>query len=183
MTEDLKFEPALSKADLLSPTVSVALAQWQAFTPVDQIFVSEIDPSFTHSAQFCEHYGVLPAEGANCVIVEAVRGEKRTLAACLAPINCRMDINKVARKTLDARRVSFAPLEEVIKQTEMEYGAVTPIGLPGGWPVLIDSRLVALPRVIIGAGLVKAKLSVPGKLLAELPGAIVVEGLGILTSP
>jgi prolyl-tRNA editing enzyme YbaK/EbsC (Cys-tRNA(Pro) deacylase) len=61
----------------------------------------------------------------------------------------------------------------------MEYGGITPIGLPAAWPVLVDSRVVDLPWVLVGSGRRRGKLLVPGKAFAELPGAVVLEGLGM----
>ena len=59
----------------------------------------------------------------------------------------------------------------------MEYGGITPIGLPDGWPVLIDPAVLEQQSVVIGSGLRRSKLLLPPKLLTELPGADVVEGL------
>ena len=60
----------------------------------------------------------------------------------------------------------------------MEYGGITPIGLPDGWPVLVDAAVAAAPEVVIGSGIRGSKLALPGALAARLPGAEVVEGLG-----
>jgi len=178
MPENLYFEPAVNRPDLLPPSLNELLKNWRGATPVDEILVTPIDAEYADSTKFCEHYGVDPQDGANCVIAVAVRGEARTFAACLIPVNCRADLNNAARKTLGARRVSFAPLDEVLAETGMEYGGITPLGLPASYPVLIDSRIVEMPRLVIGGGYRKSKLSVPGKALAELPNAVIVEGLG-----
>jgi aminoacyl-tRNA editing protein len=53
----------------------------------------------------------------------------------------RADVNRLARRTLEARKVSFASMEKAIMQTDMEYGAITPIDLPEDWPILIDKRV------------------------------------------
>jgi len=60
----------------------------------------------------------------------------------------------------------------------MEYGAITPIGLPSDWPLLVDKTVVDAEYVIIGSGIRKSKLVLPGKLLARLPNVQVLEGLG-----
>jgi prolyl-tRNA editing enzyme YbaK/EbsC (Cys-tRNA(Pro) deacylase) len=60
----------------------------------------------------------------------------------------------------------------------MEYGGITAIGLPDGWPLLVDSAVAAAPAVVIGSGIRGSKLALPGELAARLPGAEVVEGLG-----
>jgi prolyl-tRNA editing enzyme YbaK/EbsC (Cys-tRNA(Pro) deacylase) len=179
MSESLHFEPAVKRPDLVPESINKLLQNWHGSTPVENIWVTPINPEFADSATFCEKYGVDPGSGANCVIIEAVRGENRRFAACLVPVSCRADINKTARKTLDARRVSFALLDEVLQATGMEYGGITPIGLPKNYAILVDSRIIAMDRLIIGGGYRKSKLSVPGKVLGELPEAIVIEGLGV----
>ena len=63
----------------------------------------------------------------------------------------------------------------------MEYGGITPIGLPEDWPVLVDAAVAAAPAVVIGSGVRHSKLALPGALAARLPGAEVIEGLGPLT--
>lgn len=177
--KNLDFAPAINRPDLLPPPINDLLNNWRGAVPVGEIQVTEIDPEYADSDKFCRHYGVDPAAGANCVVVAAFRGGNRTFAACLVPVNCRADLNNVARKRLDARRVSFAPLEEVIQETGMEYGGITPLGLPESYRILIDSRVAALGRLIVGGGYRKSKLSLPGKALAELPGAMIIEGLGV----
>ena len=61
----------------------------------------------------------------------------------------------------------------------MEYGGITPVGLPDGWRIFIDERLLSQEVVVIGSGLRRSKLLVTGSALADLPGAEIVEGLGI----
>jgi prolyl-tRNA editing enzyme YbaK/EbsC (Cys-tRNA(Pro) deacylase) len=178
MAENLQFEPAVNRPDLLPPSINELLKNWRGSVAVEEIWVTPIDAEYADSAKFCEHYGVDPKDGANCVVAVATRGENRTFAACLIPVNCRADLNNVARKTLGARKISFAPLDEVLAETGMEYGGITPLGLPASYPILIDSRVVAMERLIVGGGFRRSKLSVPGKALAELPNAAVVEELG-----
>jgi prolyl-tRNA editing enzyme YbaK/EbsC (Cys-tRNA(Pro) deacylase) len=98
-------------------------------------------------------------------------------AACVVLATTRADVNGVARRELDVRKASFAPVDEAVAATGMEYGGITPIGLPGGWPVLVDALVAAAPRVVVGSGVRRSKLSLPGSLLGRLPGAAVIEGL------
>lgn len=179
MTSILQFHQAIQRPDLVSSSITNLLIHWHGSVSIQDILVAEIDPKFANGNSFCEKYEIPISEGANCVVVEAVRGESRILSACVVPVNSRIDFNGKVRKLLNARRVSLAPLEEVLQKTQMEYGSVTPFGLPANWPILIDSRLITLPRLIIGAGLVKAKLSLPGKALAELNGAQIIDDLGL----
>ena len=62
----------------------------------------------------------------------------------------------------------------------MEYGGITPIGLPGAWRLLVDARVAEIELAIIGSGIRGSKLFLPGRLLGELPGAEVVADLGPL---
>ena len=34
-------------------------------------------------------------------------------------------------------------MAEAVELTGMEYGGITPIGLPAGWPVLVDAAVAA----------------------------------------
>ena len=45
----------------------------------------------------------------------------------------------MVRKHLGVRKISFAPMDDAVALTGMEYGGITPIGLPAGWPVLVDA--------------------------------------------
>ena len=42
----------------------------------------------------------------------------------------RADINGVVRRHLDVRKISFAPQEEAVRLTGMEFGGISPVGLP-----------------------------------------------------
>jgi prolyl-tRNA editing enzyme YbaK/EbsC (Cys-tRNA(Pro) deacylase) len=82
------------------------------------------------------------------------------------------------KRELDVRKASFAPMAEAVELTGMEYGGITPIGLPAGWPVYVDEAVTQQQRVVIGSGVRRSKLTLPGAALARLPGAIVLAGLG-----
>ena len=98
-------------------------------------------------------------------------------AACVILATTRADVNGVVRRLLDVRKASFAPMAEAVELTGMEYGGITPIGLPAEWPVLVDSRVAATARVIIGSGIRGSKIELPGAALADLPGAQVIDDL------
>jgi prolyl-tRNA editing enzyme YbaK/EbsC (Cys-tRNA(Pro) deacylase) len=59
----------------------------------------------------------------------------------------------------------------------MEFGGITPIGLPAGWPVLVDAAVLDRDVVVIGSGLRRSKLALAASSLAGLPGAEVIDGL------
>lgn len=142
------------------------------------IAVCEIDPDLSDTAAFCQHYQIQMAQAANCVILEAKRADKTWYAACLILANTKADVNGLARRILDARKVSFAAMTEAVMKTGMEYGAITPIGLPRDWTILIDKAVVESQRVVIGSGIRKSKIVVSGDILRRLPNVQVVDGLG-----
>jgi prolyl-tRNA editing enzyme YbaK/EbsC (Cys-tRNA(Pro) deacylase) len=175
----LKLEPAVSRLDLLAAPVAAALEVWPAEAPIDgdQVLVAPIDAGLADTAAFCEAYGVALAESANCVIVAGRRGEVTRYAACIVLATTRADVNGVVRRHLDVRKASFAPMDDAVRLTGMEYGGITPIGLPQSWPVLVDARVVATPHVIIGSGVRHSKIAIAGPALGALPGAEVIDGL------
>ncbi|WP_345800356.1 YbaK/EbsC family protein [Microbacterium sp. AZCO] len=172
----LDFSPALDRPDLLADPVRRGL---EALPPgmAATVRATPIDPSLADTAAFCEAYGVGLDEGANCIVVAGTRGDVTSYAACLVLGTTRLDVNGVVRRFLGARRASFAPMEDAVALTGMEYGGITPIGLPEEWAILVDARVAALNWAIVGAGIRGAKLSVPGAVLGALPGAEVIDGL------
>ena len=177
---ELDVAPALTRADLLALPVAAALAALDGTLPADAVGVAEIDPALADTAAFCERYGVSPAASANCVVITGRREGQPRYAACVVLATTRADVNGVARRELDVRKASFAPVDDAVAATGMEYGGITPIGLPGDWRVLIDARVAAATRVVVGSGVRRSKLTLPGSLLGRLPGATVIEGLAQL---
>jgi len=169
--------PALDRPDLLAAPVAAAL---KALDPADaaRVGVAEIDPDLADTAAFCAAHGA-PVDGsANCVVVAGRRGDAVSYAACLVLASTRADVNGLVRKRIGARKASFAPMDDAVALSGMEYGGITPVGLPDGWPLLVDAAVAAAPAVVIGSGIRGSKLALPGELAARLPGAEVVEGLG-----
>ncbi len=111
------------------------------------------------------------------MVLEAKRGDKKWFAACVILASTRIDVNGVARRTLDAKKVSFAPMEEAVSQSAMEYGAITSVGLPDNWSILVDQAVADSEYVIIGSGVRGSKLAVPGSFFKTLPNVQVIEGL------
>lgn len=138
--------------------------------------VIEIDPALADTAEFCAHYGYAPEASANCIIV-ASKDEVPVVAACLVLATTRLDVNKVVRKHLGVRKLSFASAELTRELTGMEIGGVTPFGLPEGMPLLIDSRVVELERVIVGGGSRRLKVLASSAALQSLPSAETVTDL------
>jgi prolyl-tRNA editing enzyme YbaK/EbsC (Cys-tRNA(Pro) deacylase) len=180
MSEVLTFLPALSRPELLAAPVAAVLRSWPG---ADEVLVAEIDPALADTAAFCEQYGISPAESANCVVIAGKRGGNTMYAACMVAATTRADVNGLVRRHLDARKASFAPVEAVTAATGMEYGGITPVGLPSDWPVLVDEAVAKTGSVVIGSGIRGSKLRLPGRLLAAIPSAQVLPGLGIPVIP
>ena len=179
MLGTLKLEPALARVDLLAAPVAAALEVWPPEAPVDadQILVAPIDPQLADTAAFCAAYDVAMSESANCVVVAGKRDGVTRYAACVVLATTRADVNGVVRRHLDVRKASFAPTDDAVRLTGMEYGGITPIGLPKSWSILVDSRVVAMPHVIVGSGVRHSKIAIAGPALGALPGAEVIDGL------
>jgi prolyl-tRNA editing enzyme YbaK/EbsC (Cys-tRNA(Pro) deacylase) len=174
---NLEFVAATSRPDLLAEPVAAALTDPAWTSPADDVGVAAIDPDLADTAAFCERYGVSPAESANCVVIAGRREGEVRYAACVILATTRADVNNVARRALDVRKASFAATDVAVAETGMEYGGITPIGLPAGWPVLVDAAVAASAQVVIGSGVRRSKLALAGKTLADLPGAQVIDGL------
>jgi prolyl-tRNA editing enzyme YbaK/EbsC (Cys-tRNA(Pro) deacylase) len=176
MSPSLSLRPALSSPELLALPVLAAL---RSLPGADEVQAAAIDPALSDTAAFCAEYGVTPEESVNCVVVAAKRGGETTYAACMVAATTRADVNGLVRRHLGARKASFGAVDVVTKLTGMEYGGITPIGLPADWPVLVDAPVVKLGSIVIGSGIRGSKLWLPGRLLADLPGAEVLDDLGV----
>jgi prolyl-tRNA editing enzyme YbaK/EbsC (Cys-tRNA(Pro) deacylase) len=172
----LTVERALDRPDLLAGPVAEALAALPA-EHAARVGVAAIDPDLADTAEFCAAYGSPPAASANCVVVAGKREGEERFAACLVLATTRADVNGVVRKRLDVRKASFAPIATAVELTGMEYGGITPLGLPG-WPILVDPAVASAPELVIGSGMRGSKLLVPGPTLAALPGAELLPHLG-----
>ncbi|WP_267245642.1 YbaK/EbsC family protein [Streptomyces sp. PR69] len=171
--------PALDAAGLLAGPVAEALRTWDKREAAASALYADTDPDKADTAVFCETYDVSPGNSANCVVVAAKRGGVTTLAACLALAHSRVDVNNAVRRRLEARKASFAPRDTAVAETGMEYGGITPVGLPAGWRLLIDDAVAAVDWVLVGSGRRRGKLILPGNALAQLPGAEILPGLGV----
>ena len=170
--------PALQHLDLVAAPVATALAGWAR---TDEVAVVEIDPDLADTAALTEAYSLPLEASVNCVLVAGSRGGEERIAACLVAADTRADVNTVVRKLLDVRKASFLPMDRAVAESGMEYGGITPIGLPAAWRVLVDAAVLTVPAAMIGSGVRRSKIILPGSALGDLPGAEVVEGLGRAT--
>lgn len=170
MKEHLDFQPVKNHPELVNNSIFLVAAD-------SAILVGKIDSQYMNGTALSEHYDVNVEDGANCVIVRGKRGDVKTMAAVVVPVGYRADLNGIVCEKLDAKKVSMAALDEVIQETGMEYGSITPVGLPDTYRILIDSRLMEKEKIIVGAGKQIAKLLVPTAYFRTLPNVEIVEGL------
>jgi prolyl-tRNA editing enzyme YbaK/EbsC (Cys-tRNA(Pro) deacylase) len=168
----LTWLPATERPDLLGAPVAAALSLLPG-----PVWVAEIDADLADTAAFCAAYDVPLSASANCVVVTGKRAGEQRWAAAVVLATTRADVNNVVRRRLDVRKVSFAAMADAVAATGMEYGGITPIGLPADWPILVDAAVVAAGPVVIGSGIRGSKIVIDGAAVGRLPGAEVIEGL------
>lgn len=168
---NLDWKPLRDHLDLVAAPVADAVRAGALPTAE----VAEIDGALADTAAFCSAYDVSPDASANCVVVQARRGERTTLAAVVVLATDRADVNKTVRKHLDARKITFADQAATEEAAGMTSGGITPVGLPADWPVLIDHAVASAGPVVIGGGTRGAKILVDGAELAQLPSGQVLQ--------
>ncbi len=171
MKETLEFKTIQDHPELVSGSVHAATSGRS------DVLVGEIDPQYMNGFDLSNHYDIDQYPGANCIIVRGKREGTYVLAAVLVPVGSRADLNGVVCEKLNTKKVSMAPLEEVLEETGMEYGSITPVGLPDSYKILIDSRLMQHKTVIVGGGKQVSKILVPTDFFTTLQNVEVVEGL------
>ncbi len=124
-----------------------------------------------------EAYDVPLTASANCVVVAGKRAGEERVAACVVRADTRADVNDLVKRSLDVRKASFLAMDRAVEESGMEYGGITPVGLPEGWRLLVDAACLDIDVAIIGSGVRRSKLLLPGRLLADLKRAEVIERL------
>ncbi len=141
--------------------------------------VMACDPELADTAVFCERYGIPLENSVNTLLVKAKTGGER-FAACVLLANTRLDVNRVVRKRLEARRVSFASADETRALTGMEIGGVTPVCLPPELPLWIDQRVMEAEYVILGGGNRESKIKISPRIFEQVPSGTIIDGLAMI---
>lgn len=162
----LLFYPIEKDYNAVAPQIKEALTGRDY---AKDVFVASINPELADTDFFCKEYDVAHAISTNCLVVEARRADKKWYAAWLILATDMADINGVVRRQLDARKISFAPMDTALELTKMEYGGITPIGLPESWTILVDKSVMNNDVVVIGGGTRGSKLAINTKIFPELP--------------
>jgi prolyl-tRNA editing enzyme YbaK/EbsC (Cys-tRNA(Pro) deacylase) len=166
----------LDHPDLVGPSVATALTGWEYG---GEVAVVRIDPELADTAAMTEAYGVPLTDSANCVVIAGRRAGEERIAACVVRADTRADVNNLAKRSLDVRKASFLDMQRAVEESGMEYGGITPVGLPKQWRLFVDAAVLDIPAAIVGSGVRRSKLLLPGHLLGLLPGAEVLTSLGI----
>jgi len=167
----LTLHPAADRPDLVAEAVVAHLP----FVP--EALVAEIDPAYADTEALCAQYGIPLEACANAVVVRGVRAGTEKHVVCLTLADRRVDVNGVVRRRLDVRKASFSPMDHAVEASGMEYGGITPVGVPDDWPIWVDGAVADSDWVCIGSGLRRSKLFLPARALLDLPGAERVDDL------
>ncbi|MDR1711214.1 MAG: hypothetical protein LBR58_05090 [Propionibacteriaceae bacterium] len=162
---------ASERPDLLAPSTLAALS----YVPSAQVF--EIDPALADTETLCAEYGYPLDVMGNAVLVLGKREGQQRQACAMTLAHRRLDVNGLIRRKLDVRKASFAPMDYAVEVSGMEYGGITPVGLPADWPIWVDAAVADTPWLCIGSGVRRSKLILVGSELLNLPGAERIEDL------
>lgn len=173
----LEFKSIIDNRDLVPSCIYEFVNNWESEEEKKEFLVAEILPDEADGHILCEHYNIKEECGYNCLIVECKRNDIIKYCALMVPVGYRYNMGSVVRKYTNSRTVSVANLEYVLNSTEMEYGSITPIGLPNDWKILVDSSILKQEQIIIGGGLVKSKISLPVNIFLKLPNVEIVDGI------
>lgn len=171
---NLEFKPIVNSKELVSKCIYDFISN---YNDNEKFLVAEIDPNYADGNRLCEKYNIDKKMGFNCLIVECRRGDFKKYCALVVPIGYKYNMGSVVRKYTNSRVVSVAFLEFVLESTGMEYGSITPIGLPNDWMILVDPLIKEQEHIIIGGGLVKSKISLPVDVFLNLPNVSIVPGI------
>ena len=138
--------------------------------------VMDCNPELADTYIFCKEYGIDLEDSVNTIVVKTKTGELK-YAVCALLATTKLDINKMIRKKLGARKVSFATIEETAKLTEMDIGGVTPLTLPITLPLWVDSRVMQRNSIVLGGGNRSSKIKISPKIFQQTLNTEIVEGL------
>ena len=171
--DKLDLLPAHLHPDLMAASTAAAIAD------IPEAMVFTIDPADADTMTLTSKLDLPLAASGNAVLVTGFRAGEARHCCCMTPADRRVDVNHAVKRTLDVRKCSFASMEDACEASGMEYGGITPFGLPADWPVWLDSHIADLDWVLIGSGIRASKLIVPGNAFLRLPGSKLVDGLTI----
>ena len=138
--------------------------------------IMDCNPELADTEVFCREYGIDLEDSVNAIVVKTKTGELK-YATCALLATTRLDINKTIRKKLDARKVSFANIEETARLTAMNIGGVTPLTLPRALPLWVDLKVMQREFIVLGGGNRFSKIKISPKIFNYTFNTEIVEGL------
>ena len=136
----LEFKKVLENKNLVAKSTYSYIDELFTEEEKNNFWVAEINPEYMEGTKLCEHYNIEVNTGVNCLICECKRSQNKSYVALLVPTGYKYNMSSTVRKFTNSRMVSVAPLDYVLEQTKMEYGSITPIGLPTDWKIFIDPK-------------------------------------------
>lgn len=129
-------------------------------------------PHTERAADEAEALGLPPTEVAKTLVVTAPEGHVRVVL----PASERIDLGKVRDHVEGGKRVQLAAEDELLRDyPEFELGAVSPFGGASRDRVLVDSRVVKQPSVVLEVGSHERSVRVRTAGLLELTEAEIVD--------
>jgi len=171
--------PALDRPELLGGPVREAVQHLvdDGLVVAEAVLSAPIDADASDTARSIDAYDIPPEAAANCVVVAGKRDGQERVAALVVLASTRADVNGVAKRLLDVRKCSFMAQPDAVERTGMEFGGISPLGLPEGWRVLVDRRVAEAGPVVIGSGIRASKVVLDGALFEGLPAVEVIDDL------
>ncbi|MFV2001287.1 MAG: YbaK/EbsC family protein [Acidimicrobiia bacterium] len=136
----------------------------------------ECDPDLADTAAFCTHYDIPLDRSANAIVLASKR-PPNVHAVFVVLATTRLDVNGVARRLMDVKKVSFAHPDVTEEKTGMLMGGVTPFGLPDDLHVYVDAAVVERPWVVVGGGTRDLKLKINPDVFSTMEAVTIVTGL------
>lgn len=159
----------MSDPSILHPAVRASLqSAGIRFEPL------ECREEWADTAEFLAHYGISPEEACNAILVVMKTAPKK-YAACLVRSDTKLDVNHKVAAEAAFKRLSFASSEEAAQLSGQAIGGVSIVGLPEEIPILIDSRVMEQPSVIVGGGNRTSKVRLDPHELTKLPSSRVAD--------
>lgn len=136
------------------------------------------DPELADTEDFCKYYNVPKSNSGNTIII-ASKKDPIIYSACIVTAEYKLDVNKIVRKLMGVRRLSFASAEQTAELTGMIIGGVTPVALPPDINIYIDKNIENLDYIILGGGSRSQKIKIDINSLSTIPNTQFIQGLGI----
>ena len=112
----------------------------------------EADEAMLHTNHFgsliAENTGIPPESSFKTLVA---RGEKNGIFVCCIPVNCELDLKKLA-KAAGEKKTELIPVKELLGLTGYTRGSVSPLGMKKKYPTYFHESCKGFDTVAISAG-------------------------------